>query len=543
MQLEAAKLLGGGRIGRATEDGRERPDMPNIVVARLVAEVAHGHVSIMRRRSGLMVSSFIGGLPSRGEVGHPSILERAPRPVTPTRSAGHHRPRPARHLACNPSREAGWFVDPLPSFGKRSRSSATVESRHSFKPMAVLDHAHDPGLHQLQPLRQFGRTSVAYAPNRGSAFLDLSGRHSADAALRAEARALAQERETIQQTRAGALAAAGYARKLLEEGNTRLGALVALGVIPASRRDDDPRYVREAEVAFAGALSLPVETIRLRGHKGSVVTVAFSLDGRRSVRGAGGPCACGMRTPASRWARPCAATRAGSSVAFSPDSRRIVSGSRDNTRAVGRGNRQACGRALRGHEDAVTTSPSRRRKRIVTGRGTTRAGVGCGTRQPVGEPLRGHEDYAAAVGRWPPASLWASRCAATRTWSPTSPSRGTANGRVGVCGQDGPAVGRCDRPAEGERCAATRTGVRRVAFSPDGKRSCRAGGQHGAAVGRDDRPAGASRSRPRGPVSVAFSPDGKRVASGSDDTTIRLWDAATGQRRASRCAATEPVAA
>jgi hypothetical protein len=31
--------------------------------------------SIMRRRSGLMVSSLIGGLPSRGGVGHPSILE------------------------------------------------------------------------------------------------------------------------------------------------------------------------------------------------------------------------------------------------------------------------------------------------------------------------------------------------------------------------------------------------------------------------------------------------------------------------------------
>src|ERR1017187_698237 len=44
MQLEKAKILRRGRIRRAAEKGCKCPDVPDIVVARLLNEIAHRHV-------------------------------------------------------------------------------------------------------------------------------------------------------------------------------------------------------------------------------------------------------------------------------------------------------------------------------------------------------------------------------------------------------------------------------------------------------------------------------------------------------------------
>jgi hypothetical protein len=44
MQLEKAKILRRGRIRRAAEKGCKCPDVPDIVVVRLLDEVAHRHV-------------------------------------------------------------------------------------------------------------------------------------------------------------------------------------------------------------------------------------------------------------------------------------------------------------------------------------------------------------------------------------------------------------------------------------------------------------------------------------------------------------------
>jgi WD40 repeat protein len=88
------------------------------------------------------------------------------------------------------------------------------------------------------------------------------------------------------------------------------------------------------------------------------------------------------------------------------------------------------------------------------------------------------------------------------------------------------------QPLEQNRLTGHTDPVRSVAFSPDGKR---------IVSGSDDRTLrlwNANTGQPIGdPLqghqdtvrSVAFSPDGKRIVSGSDDMTLRLWDAQSGQ--------------
>ena len=91
--------------------------------------------------------------------------------------------------------------------------------------------------------------------------------------------------------------------------------------------------------------------------------------------------------------------------------------------------------------------------------------------------------------------------------------------RVGVLGDAATHAGHTDE-------------VRSVAFSPDGKR---------IATGSPDKtvrlwnpatgqPLGAPLTGHTGPVNeVAFSPDGQRLASAGDDGTVRLWNPDTGQ--------------
>ena len=71
-----------------------------------------------------------------------------------------------------------------------------------------------------------------------------------------------------------------------------------------------------------------------------------------------------------------------------------------------------------------------------------------------------------------------------------------------------------------------------VAFSPDGQRIVSGSDDSTVRVwdAATGQPVGQPLTGHTGAVtSVAFSPDGKRIVSGSCDKTVRLWDADTGQ--------------
>src|SRR5262249_32287578 len=91
MQLKTAKILGRGRIRRAPEEGCERPDVPDIVVARLLDEVAHAHAfdhGPAQRADGLLTHRGRSGL--EGRFVDPLILKTG-RPARPPITWSLHR--------------------------------------------------------------------------------------------------------------------------------------------------------------------------------------------------------------------------------------------------------------------------------------------------------------------------------------------------------------------------------------------------------------------------------------------------------------------
>ncbi|MCP5243332.1 MAG: AAA family ATPase [Burkholderiales bacterium] len=390
--------------------------------------------------------------------------------------------------------------------------------------------------------------------------------NSAREALRNLEQAKRQEAETIRQARAAALVATGYAKSFVDSGNARTGALIALRVMPESRRRDDPSYVHEAGFTFLNALAQPIEVRRwmqpspissfavspdgsymvsvdeyiilrlwnvstgkqiheLTSHDDRVTSIAFSPDNRRVASASlDGTIRLWDVQTGEQTGQPIGYSHIGSatgpilSVAFSPDGDRIVSGSGTGKLRIWDSQTGAqIGEPLTGHQGAVTSVAfSHDGSRIVSGgEDKTVRMWNVQTGEAVGEPLTGHEDAVTSIAFSPVDNTLIATGSYDNTVRVWRYGRKDISEIIKFTGHQGP--------------------VNSVVFSPDGSQIVSAGVDETVRIwnmrtrkqigtpltGREVKLLTGHESSVTG---AAFLPGGNFILSSSQDKTFRIWD-------------------
>jgi energy-coupling factor transporter ATP-binding protein EcfA2 len=294
----------------------------------------------------------------------------------------------------------------------------------------------------------------------------------------------------------------------VERGDAMLGIVLALRALPRTIADPDRPFVREAQSALVSAIARQRQRIELTGHRGGVLSAAFSPDGNRVVT------ASDDHT-AFLW-DPKTGLLTGElvghvdqvySAAFSPSGKHVVTASRDKTARIWDAETGDLIARLRHPAAVLSAAFSPDGSRIVTGSTDHKLRLWEVRSRKLIKVLPGHlgSVWSAAFSPRGTLIVSASKDDTARLWNAIT------GVQVAVLGGHSGAVWA-------------------AAFSSDGTRVVTASSDNTARIWSvKTRATIAVLSGHQGAVlSAAFSPDGTRVLTASNDTTARLWDAKNG---------------